>query len=94
MSSKQKLNNALLAARCLPIAMLKTGDNGEVVEMRHQPTDRLWPNALVPLYMAPTLTDEEAAAIEDCATLASVKGGEAYKSAAATLRRLLGRVIG
>ena len=93
MSNKGELDGALLAARCLPIAMLKTDSDGEVVEMRHQPTDRLWPNALVPLYLAPTFTDGEVAAIKDCATLASAQGGECFKRAAATLRGLLDRAV-
>lgn len=93
MSSKQELNESLLVARCLPIAMLKTGDAGEVVEMRHQPADRLWPNAIVPLYLAPTFTDGEVAAIKDCATLANAQGGECFKRAAATLRGLLDRAV-
>lgn len=93
MSSKQELNESLLVARCLPIAMLKTGGSGEVVEIRHQPADRLWPNAIVPLYLAPTFTDDEVAAIKDCATLANAQGGECFKRAAATLRGLLDRVI-
>ena len=85
------LRSALLGVRCLPVAMLKTGDAGEVVGMRHQPADRLWPNALIPLYMAPTLTDDEAAAIECCATLAGKHGDE---RAAAVLRLFLDRVTG
>lgn len=93
MNNKGELEGALLAARCLPIAMLKTGDAGEVVEMRHQPADRLRPNALIPLYLAPTLTDDEVAAIRDCATLASAQGGECFRRAAATLRGLLARVV-
>ena len=93
MSSKQELNESLLVARCLPIAMLKNGDARGVVEMRHQPADRLWPNAIVPLYLAPTFTDGDVAAIKDCATLANAQGGECFKRAAATLRGLLDRVV-